>query len=57
MEVKSTDQPFRRNVNDNLVYTAPLAALTSSGELLVPVWLVIMGVNAEQWKKRALVAA
>jgi Domain of unknown function (DUF4386) len=40
-----------------LVYTAPLAALTSSGELLVPVWLVIMGVNVEQWKKRALVAA
>jgi hypothetical protein len=40
-----------------LVYTAPLAALTSSGELLVPVWLLVMGVNVEQWKKRALVAA
>jgi uncharacterized protein DUF4386 len=40
-----------------LVYTAPLAALTSSGELLVPVWLLIMGVNIEQWKKRALVSA
>jgi hypothetical protein len=40
-----------------LVYTAPLAALTSSGELLVPVWLLVMGVNVEQWKKRALEAA
>jgi hypothetical protein len=40
-----------------LVYTAPLAALTSSGELLVPVWLLVMGVNVEQWKKRALVSA
>jgi Domain of unknown function (DUF4386) len=40
-----------------LVYTAPLAALTSSGELLVPLWLLIMGVNVEQWKKRALASA
>ena len=39
------------------VYTAPLAALTSSGELLVPLWLLIMGVNVEQWKKRALASA
>jgi len=40
-----------------LVYTAPLGALTSSGELLVPVWLLVMGVNVEQWKKLALVSA
>ncbi|HEX9133746.1 MAG TPA: DUF4386 domain-containing protein [Ktedonobacteraceae bacterium] len=40
-----------------LVYTAPLAALTSSGELLVPVWLLVMGVNVEQWEKRALASA
>jgi hypothetical protein len=40
-----------------VVYTALLAALTSSGELLVPLWLLIKGVNVEQWKKRALTPA
>ena len=35
------------------VYTAQLAVLTSSGELLLPVWLLIKGVNVEQWEKRA----
>ena len=51
-------QSFVGFLSPNLVvYTAPLAALTSSGELLVPVWLLIMGVNVEQWKKRALAPA
>lgn len=40
-----------------LVYTAPLAAITSLGELLLPLWLLIKGVNVEQWKKRALAPA
>jgi hypothetical protein len=31
-----------------------LPAISSLGELLVPLWLMIRGVNAEQWGKRAL---
>jgi hypothetical protein len=42
---------------DLVVYTALLAALTSSGELLLPLWLLIKGVNVEQWEKRALAPA
>ena len=37
-----------------VVYTAPLAGLTSSGELLLPLWLLMKGVNVERWEKRAL---
>jgi Domain of unknown function (DUF4386) len=48
-------QSFVGFLSPNLVvYTAWLAALTSSGELLLPLWLLIKGVNVEQWKKRAL---
>jgi Domain of unknown function (DUF4386) len=51
-------QSFVGFLSPNLVvYTALLAALTSSGELLVPLWLLIKGVNVEQWEKRALVPA
>jgi hypothetical protein len=31
-----------------------LAVLTSSGELLVLLWLLMKGVNVKQWEKRAL---
>jgi hypothetical protein len=34
-----------------------LAALSSLGELLVPIWLLIRGVSVEQWGKRALAPA
>jgi hypothetical protein len=51
-------QSFAGFLSPNLeVYTALLAVLTSSGELLVPVWLLIKGVNVEQWEKRALASA
>ena len=51
-------QSFVGFLSPNLeVYTAPLAALTSSGELLVPVWLLIKGVNVEQWEKCARASA
>jgi hypothetical protein len=51
-------QSFAGFLSPNLeVYTALLSVITSSGELLVPLWLLIKGVNVEQWKKRALVAA
>ena len=51
-------QSFAGFLSPNLVvYTALLSVITSSGELLVPVWLLIMGVNVEQWKKRALASA
>lgn len=36
---------------------ALLPALTSWAELLLPLWLVMKGVNVEQWKKRALASA
>ena len=51
-------QSFVGFLSPNLVvYTAGLAALTSSGELLLPLWLLIKGVNVEQWEKRALESA
>jgi hypothetical protein len=34
-----------------------LPALSSTGEVLVPMWLAIRGVSAEQWSRRALAAA
>jgi hypothetical protein len=34
-----------------------VALLTFWGEVLLPLWLVIKGVNTEQWRKRALAAA
>ena len=51
-------QSFVGFLSPNLVvYTAWLAALTSSGELLLPLWLLIKGVNVERWEKRALASA
>jgi hypothetical protein len=51
-------QSFAGFLSPNLeVYTALLSVITSSGELLVPLWLLIKGVNVEQWKKRALASA
>ena len=51
-------QSFVGFLSPNLVvYTAWLAVLTSSGELLLPLWLLIKGVNVEQWEKRALASA
>ncbi|HEX6480534.1 MAG TPA: DUF4386 domain-containing protein [Ktedonobacteraceae bacterium] len=38
------------NLEGNIAW---LAVLTSWGELLLSLWLVIKGVNVEQWKKRA----
>ena len=38
-------------------FNVNLALFTSWGELLFPLWLLIKGVNVEQWKKRALTAA
>ena len=38
------------NLEANL---ALLPALTSWAELFLPLWLVIKGVNVEQWEKRA----
>jgi hypothetical protein len=35
----------------------PVFTITSIGELLLPLWLLIKGVNVEQWEKRALEAA
>jgi hypothetical protein len=47
-------QSFAGFLSPNLeVYTALLSALTSSGELLLPLWLLIKGVNVDQWEKRA----
>jgi hypothetical protein len=36
---------------------AVLPVLTDWGELLLPLWLVIKGVNVEQWEKRTLESA
>src|SRR5258708_7533213 len=48
-------QSFVAFIAPNLVTEiAWLPLLTSWGELLVPVWLLIKGVNLEQWEKRAL---
>ncbi len=35
----------------------PIVLYTFWGELLLPLWLLIKGVNVEQWKKRALESA
>ena len=35
----------------------PIARFTFIGELLLPLWLLIKGVNVEQWQKRALESA
>ena len=51
-------QSFAGFLAPNLeVYTAQLAALTSLGELLLPLWLLIKGVNVEQWERLALASA
>ena len=51
-------QSFVGFLSPNLVvYTAMLAAITSSGELLMPLWLLIKGINVQQWEKRALASA
>jgi hypothetical protein len=51
-------QSFAGFLSPNLVvYTALLSVITSSGELLLPLWLLIKGVNVEQWEKRALASA
>ena len=41
----------------NLNFDAPIIQLTSIGELLFPLWLLIKGVNVEEWEKRALESA
>ena len=38
-------------------FDATLSQFTFIGELLLPLWLLIKGVNVEQWQKRALKAA
>jgi uncharacterized protein DUF4386 len=38
-------------------FSVNLALFTFWGEVLFPLWLVIKGVNVEQWKKRALEVA
>ncbi len=38
-------------------FTLNIIFFTSWGELLLPLWLVIKGVNVEQWEKRALESA
>jgi len=38
-------------------YKASVALFTFWGEVLFPLWLLIKGVNVEQWKKRALASA
>jgi Domain of unknown function (DUF4386) len=40
-----------------LNFSVNIALLTFWGEVLFPLWLVIKGVNVEQWEKRALEAA
>ena len=51
-------QSFVGFLSPNLVvYTAGLAALTSLGELLLPLWLLIKGVNVELWEKCTLESA
>lgn len=39
------------NLNTNIIF------FTAWGELLLPLWLLIKGVNVEQWEKRALETA
>ena len=51
-------QSFTAFLSPNLaVKIALLPVLTSWGELLFPLWLVIKGVNVEQWEKRARASA
>jgi hypothetical protein len=38
-------------------FAVNIALFTFWGEVLFPLWLVIKGVNVEQWKKRTLEAA
>lgn len=38
-------------------YKASIALFTFWGEVLLPLWLLIKGVNIDQWKKRALATA
>ncbi len=38
-------------------FDASIAQFTFIGELLLPLWLLIKGVNVEQWEKRALESA
>ena len=38
-------------------YNVSIIFFTSWGELLLVLWLLIKGVNVEQWKKRALESA
>lgn len=38
-------------------YKASIALFTFWGEVLLPLWLLIKGVNVEQWEKRALESA
>jgi len=38
-------------------FDASIKAFTFIGELLLPLWLLIKGVNVEQWEKRALESA
>ncbi len=38
-------------------YDATIATVTFIGELLLPFWLLIKGVNVEQWEKRTLESA
>ncbi len=38
-------------------YKASIAMFTFWGEVLLPLWLLIKGVNIDQWKKRALATA
>jgi hypothetical protein len=38
-------------------YSANLAVFTFWGELLFPLWLLVKGINVEQWQKQALESA
>lgn len=38
-------------------FDAKIAQFTFVGELLLPLWLLIKGVNVEQWEKHALASA
>jgi hypothetical protein len=38
-------------------YGLKIAALTFWGEVLLPLWLLIKGINVERWERRALAPA
>jgi hypothetical protein len=38
-------------------FDVTISQFTFIGELLLPLWLLIKGVNVEQWEKRALESA